>query len=150
GGGLKLYARGSHAIINSFDFVARIAFEPAKIDWLVERSPPRLTESERDLPRPMRQEGLAVWIGTTDRVVAEVELIPGARLAVTARNLDTGKQIWQYEVPTPEAADWAEKTPAWPGAQTEEIYGFFANDPDRLIFCLFRQTRRSMLSSPSR
>ncbi len=70
-------------------------------------------------------------------------------LTVSVRNAETGKQLWEHFIPIPEAADWAEPSPAWPGAQTEEIDAFIADDPKRLIVCLFRESRRSMHFSPS-
>src|SRR5262249_1827219 len=68
---------------------------------------------------------------------------------VSARRAETGQHLWDYLIPIPEAADWAEPSPAWPGAQTEEIDAFFANDATRLVVCMSRQSRRSTMYSPA-
>jgi hypothetical protein len=82
--------------------------------------------------------------------VAEVFSTEFGDLTVSVRDAATGGLLWEQIIPIPEGADWAETSPAWAGAQTEEIYGFLADDPKRLIVCLFRQSRRSGLSDPNR
>jgi hypothetical protein len=66
-------------------------------------------------------------------------------VTVAARDGASGRTLWQRTYPPPEAAEWAERTPAWPGAQTEEIDAFLADDPDNLVLGLMRQSRRSLV-----
>src|SRR5262249_15010326 len=77
------------------------------------------------------------------RVVAELLPAESGGVAVSARDGLTGRELWRHRVPPPEAADWAETTPAWAGAQTEDIYAFLADDPDHLVACLMRESRRT-------
>jgi hypothetical protein len=132
-------------------FVARIGLASGKLDWLVERTPTKLTESMVRLPRriDLFGSGSQLWVSKSTRVVAELLATECGGMNVSARDAQTAKLLWEHLVPIPDPAEWAEVTPAWPGAPTEEIVGFIAQDAGRLIVCLARQTRRSMCSSPT-
>jgi hypothetical protein len=145
---LSLRCSGLSAFVRSPRFIARICLTTGKIEWLIERSPVPLTDSVWHLPRRIRISGSDLWVGEADPLVAEVLPTEDGGVAVSARHAKTGKQIWERFISIPEAADWAETSPAWPGAQTEEIYGFIARDAQRLVICLFRQSRRSMRFAP--
>jgi len=144
---LSLRTRGPSAFLRSPCFIARISGE---VEWLIERSLGKLTESTWNLPRRIRVSGSDLWISEADPVVAEIISTECGGLTVSVRHAETGKQLWEHFIPIPEAAEWAEPSPAWPGAQTEEIEAFIADDPKRLIVCLFRQSRRSGMFCPHR
>src|SRR5947209_2130786 len=139
---LSLRIRGPSALVSSPHFIARFHLQSGEIEWLIERPPTPLPESTWNLPRRIFVPGNGLWTSEVDAVVAEIMRTEEGGLTVTSRDAKTGKQIWEHFIPIPEAADWAEPLPAWPGAQTEEIDAFLADDPSRLIVCLFRQTRR--------
>jgi hypothetical protein len=148
-GSLNLRVHGASAVIRCDRFVARVSLPTGKIEWLVERKPIRFAESTSRLPRFVNLFGAdaVLWFG--EQVIVEVLSTGCGGITVSARDALTGVQRWEHFVPVPEPAEWAELTPAWPGAQTEEIYGFIADDPQRLVVCLTRHSRRSMISTPS-
>lgn len=145
---LKLRTRGLSAYVHSPEFLARFSLESAQVDWLVERSPAQWAESTWKLPRRIEFVDADLWISQIDDVVAETLPTEAGEVIVSAREARTGEVLWERFIPIPEAADWAEPSPAWPGAQTEEIHPFFGDDPRRLVFCLFRETRRHSLVYP--
>ncbi len=145
----SMRVRGATAFLRTPHFIARICLNSGKVVWFIERSFARLAKSAISLPRRIRLSGSDLWASETEQIVAEILCTENGELTVSARNAETGEQVWEHFIPIPEAADWAERTPAWPGAQTEEIDAFIADDPNRLIVCLFRQSRRSTYFSPS-
>jgi hypothetical protein len=140
---------GGSAFLRSARYLAGCSLGSAKLNWVVEREPVRLTESASRLPRQIHVGGSALWCGLLDKVVAEILDSENGTVRVRGRDAATGRQLWDNLIPIPEAADWAEPTPAWPGAPTEEIHAFFADDPRLLVVCLFRESRRRGLSSPA-
>jgi hypothetical protein len=141
---LSLRTRGASAFLRSPRFIARICLQTAKVEWLVERSPVKISREISELPRRIDVSGSDLWISESGHFVAEIMSTENGALAVSAREVETGKELWQHLIPTPDPADWAEPSPAWPGAQTEEIDAFLADDSNRLIVCLFRQSRTAM------
>jgi hypothetical protein len=101
------------------------------------------------LPRRIRISGSDLWHSESDDVVAELSPTEDGDALVSARHAETGQQLWEYFIPIPEPAEWAEPSPAWPGAQTEENDAFVAADPTRLVVCISRQSRRSRMYSPA-
>ncbi len=150
-GTLSVCVCGQSAFIRCARFIARIDLPSGEIDWLVERSPTKVIESTYRSPRYINLfgSGSEIWASDADRIVAELISTECGGMNVSARDAATGRQLWEHFVPTPRAAEWAEPTPAWPGAQTEEIYGFIAKDTRRLIVCLARNSRRSGFSCPA-
>ena len=150
-GTLSIRVSGSSAFIRCARFIARIVLPSGKVDWLVERSPTKVTESTFRHPRRIDLFGSnsELWVSEEAQVVAELISTECGGMTVSVRHTATGSQLWQHFVSIPDAAHWAEAAPAWPGAQTEEIVAFVAEDPSRLIVCLARQTRRSMIYSPT-
>lgn len=146
---MTMRAFGSSAFICSPQFICRVDLHSAKVDWLVERSSRQMHPAAYSLPRRIWQMGSNLWISEEAPLVAEILASKCGGLAVSVRDSTTGMHRWEQHIPIPEAADWAEPSPAWPGAQTEEIYGFLARDPKNLVVCLMRQTRRSGLSRPA-
>jgi hypothetical protein len=148
-GTLSLCVCGSSAFIRCARFMARIRLPHGEIDWLVERLPMKaeVWGSIYDLPRYINLFGSMsdLWVSETNHVVVEILSTECGGMNVSARHSVTGNQLWESFVPIPDAADWAEPAPAWPGAQTEEIHGFIAKDPSHLIVCLFRETRRARI-----
>lgn len=151
---LSLRTCGDTAFIRTPGWIARIGLQSPAIDWLVKPLPPPLPTYEIiHLPRWIRVQevaGSSFWISKVDQVAVEIMNTEHGSLMVSCRDARTGKHLWEHVVPIPKAADWAETAPAWPGGPTEEIHGFLADDPSRLIVCLFRETRRCGLSDPSR
>jgi hypothetical protein len=151
---LSLRTLGDSAIISTPCWITRIALRSTAIDWLVKRvPPPPPTYEVIHLPRWIQVQevaGSSFWISKEDQVVVEIMTTEHGALMVSCREARTGKLLWQHVITIPKAADWAETAPAWPGGPTEEIHGFLADDPGRLIVCLFRETRRCGLSDPSR
>jgi len=107
-----------------------------------------MREATWNLPRRILVSGSDFWCSEAGEFVAELLPIEDGGVLVSTRHAGTGRQLWEHFIPIPEAADWAEPSPAWPGAQTEEIGAFIADDPNRLIVCLARQSRRSRVYSP--
>lgn len=150
-GTLSIRVCGTSAFIRCARFIARIGLPSGKIDWLVERSTAKVVESTFRLPRRIDLFGSnsELWVSEAAEAVAELISTECGGMRVSVRHAATGSQLWEHFVPIPHAADWAEATPAWPGAPTEEIVAFVAEDACRLIVCLARQTRRSMMYSPT-
>lgn len=148
-GSLVLRANGQSAVLRCDRFIARFSLSTGKTDWVIERTPVRFTESTSRLGRYINLFGASAALWFSEHVVAEIISTSCGAMNIVARDALTGTQLWERFVPIPEAAEWAEVTPAWAGAQTEEIYGFIADDPLRLVVLLARHTRRSMHSSPS-
>lgn len=150
-GTLSIRVLGTSAFVHCARFIARIGLPSGRVDWLVERSPTTIVESVFRLPRriDLFGSGSTLWVSEAAAAVAELISTECGGMTVSARNAATGAQLWEQFVPVPDAAVWAEATPAWPGAETEEIAAFIAQDPSRLIVCLARQTRRSMIYTPS-
>ena len=146
---LTLRVCGPSAIVRSPRFIARFCLQSGEIDWLVERSPAEISEATRSLPRRIEVSGSKLWISEADQIVAEIISTECGGLVVSVRHTATGSQLWEHFIPSPEAEDWAERAPAWPGAQTEEIEAFIAEAPRHLVVCLFRQSRRSKRSWPA-
>jgi len=147
---LSLRIRGPSAFVRSPCFIARISLQSGQVEWLIERALGKLSESTWNLPRRIQVSDSDLWISEADPLVAEIISTECGGLTVAVRHAETGKQLWEHFVPIPEAAEWTERSPAWPRAQTEEIDAFIAEDSRRLIVCLFRQSRRSRLSCPAR
>jgi hypothetical protein len=140
----ELRTRGSTAFLRTAGCVARLALDPARVEWRAERHLAHFPESSRGLPRPIRLGlGGALWASADSSVVAE--LLPAELGAVTlsVRDGETGRELWRRTIEPPDAAEWAETVPAWPGAQTEDVYAFLADDTDHLVVCLLRESRRS-------
>ena len=148
---LRLRVRGPAAFVRSPRFVARLSLPSGNVDWLIERPAVRFAESTHNLPRRINPfSGSNFWCSEVDELVADTLPTESGGLMVSGRHAGTGKQLWEQFIPIPDAADWAEPSPAWPGTQTEEIYSFLANDPNCLVVCLFRQSRRSCCVYPAR
>jgi hypothetical protein len=148
-GGLSLLTHGLLSVIRSPRFIARLSLESHCAAWLVERPPVQISLATWNLPRRIQVSGLDLWTSEANDILAELSQTEDGAALVTARHADTGRQVWQYFIPIPEPADWAEPSPAWPGAQSEEIYAFFVSDPTRLIVCLSRESRTSRYFSPT-
>jgi hypothetical protein len=144
----RLCLRGNSAFVQSPGCLAGFSLRRAQLKWLVTRDSVRLTEAASRHPRRIHAFGLELWYGAIASVVAEILLTEDGTVRVVGRHVKTGEVLWDKHVPIPDAADWAEPSPAWPGAPTEEIYAFFADDPHRLVYCLFRESRRCRCSSP--
>jgi hypothetical protein len=149
GGGLGLRTHRLSAFVQSDRFISRISLEFGRVVWLWERHRVPTTESTWNLPRRIDISGSRLWHSDADDVVAELLPTEDGGALVSARRAETGQQLWEYFIPIPAAANWAEPSPAWPGAPTEEIEAFFAGDPTRLIVCMSRQSRRSCFYSPA-
>jgi hypothetical protein len=145
GAALGLRACGLSAFVQSDRFISRISLESGSVAWLVERHPARMSESMWSLPRRISITGSRLWHSEADEVIAELSPTEDGGALVSARHAATGQSLWEYLIPIPAAASWAEPSPAWPGAPTEEIEAFFACDPTRLVVCISRQSRRSRI-----
>lgn len=149
---VSLRVRGLSAFVRSPHFIARFSLESGQIKWLAERPAVlRWTEAACKLPRRILASavsGSVFWCGEEDDCVAELLPTEDGALLVAARSGDTGRELWEHFIPIPEAADWAEASPAWPGAQTEKIDAFIAHDARRLVVALSRETRRERMFSP--
>lgn len=141
---------GLSAFVRSPRWVGRLSLQSGVVEWLVERATARIPESTWNLPRWIQVSGSDFWISESGQTVAEIISTECGGLAVSVRDAASGNLLWERFVPIPEAADWAETSPAWPGAQTEEIYGFLADDTKRFVVCLFRQSRRTHHYDPKR
>jgi hypothetical protein len=148
-GALSLRTPGLSAFIQCPRFIARISLESGGVKWLFERHPVPMSESAWNLPRRISISGSNLWHSDPDDIVAELLPTEDSRALVSARCAETGRRLWEYSIPIPAAANWAEQSPAWPGAPTEEIEAFFASDPTRLTVCMSRQARRSRIYSPA-
>ena len=154
-GPLLLRAHGSSLFLRCSRFMCRISAESGDVAWLIERDPVIMviSESTWKLPRristPWWPAGFDIWYSEADDIIAELLPTEDGCAVVSARDAATGRPLWEHFIPIPAAAIWAEPSPAWPGAQTEEIDAFFASDPTRLIVCLSRQSRRSGYYSPT-
>jgi hypothetical protein len=138
--------RGTSAFVRSEKFIGRFSLETGKFSWFIERTPPPLFGSSG--PRWIQQCGLSLWLNDTESILAELVSNGAGDLLISARNAGTGDPLWEKLIPIPDGAEWAESTPAWPGASTEEIYGFLADDPKYLVICLLRQSRCTGLIDP--
>jgi hypothetical protein len=147
GGELGLCTSHHAAFISSPRFLARLSLESEELAWVFERPPVRLSALASTHPRRIGVFSSNLWNSETDAVVAELTPTEDGGALVRARHIETGRQLWEYHIPIPEPADWAEPIPAWPGAQTEEIDAFFASDPNHLVVCLSRQSRRTRMYS---
>lgn len=138
---------GSAAIVHCERFVARIDLASAQLQWLVERAPVNCSRNVYELPRKIHVHypGPELWVCESGNLLAELIPTECGAMNVCVRDLGSGELRWEQFVPIPQAADWAEKSPAWPGASTEEIYGFLARDAERLVVCLYRSSRREMV-----
>ncbi len=143
----ELLTRGSSAFVRSRRFISRMSLESGEVAWLVERHPVQMSESAGNLPRRISITAPQLVYSDADDVIAELSPTEDGAALVSARSATTGQPKWEYFIPIPAAASWAEQSPAWPGARTEEIAAFFANDPTRLVVCLSRNSRRSRMFS---
>jgi hypothetical protein len=141
---------GLNAFIRSPRFIGCFSLESGQVKWLAERSLAKWTESIWSLPRRILPSGSELWSSEGNEIVAEILPTEDGSILISTRDAQTGRLLWEHFIAVPEAAEWAEPSPAWPGAQTEEICAFIANDTKRLVVCLFRQSRRSGLSCPAR
>jgi len=140
---LTLRVCGPSAYVRSPDFIARFCLESGEIEWVVKRSCPQFAEGTVRLPRWISIFGLDLWVDQSGRHVAELLPTESGELTVCVWNAETGRLRWEYYVSIPPVADWAEPSPIQPGYQIEELDAFIADDPNRLVVCLFRQSRRS-------
>ena len=147
--GPLILPHGSSLFLRCSRFMCRISTESGTVKWLIERQPVITTISKTtwNLPRRIRTPwwpvGFDLWYSEADDVLAELLPTEDGCAVVSARDGTTGRPLWEHFIPIPAAAIWAEPSPAWPGAQTEEIDAFFAKDPTRLVVCLSRESRRS-------
>jgi hypothetical protein len=140
---IELSPTGDGAFVRAPRFVARVRSAACPIAWLEERPAITHAPSYWSLSRRIEISGRATWLARDSLVFADMMTSPCGGLIITVLDGATGRQIWQTVVELPEPAQFAEPAPAWPGAPTEEIAAFFADDPDHLILCLSRQSRRS-------
>ena len=91
--------------------------------------------------------GTQLWIGSKDRVAAEIFYHEPDGVKLVARCMRTGKLLWEYVHHRPPLAIWAEEKLAWPGAPQEEIYVFLARSETSLVLCVHRRTRCVGMSS---
>ncbi|HEV2972388.1 MAG TPA: hypothetical protein VGY55_20615 [Pirellulales bacterium] len=147
-GSLTLRVCARSAVVQCDRFIARFSLSTGKMDWVVERTPVRLAETMK-LPRfiGLFSANSVLWF--SEQVVAEIISIGCGGARILARDALTGIQLWEHFIAIPDAVDWAEVTPAWSGAQIEEIYGFIADDAERLVVLLTRHTRRTRIYSPA-
>jgi len=141
-GQVTVTTRGSSAFIRTPTCIARLSLESGEVDWLEERSMAEFAKATWTFPRFIRISGPALWNSHADDRVAELLPTEDGALLVSTRHASTGHQLWERHIAIPEPAQWSEPSPAWPGAQTEEIGAFIADDPSLLSVCLFRQSRR--------
>jgi hypothetical protein len=147
---LRVRVRGLSAFVYAPRFLARFSLTSGKVKWVVEREPIMYPKSTRDLPRRIEVFGRNVVCNAVGDAVAEILPTEDGAVVVESRHVQTGELLWEHRIPIPRAAAWAEKKPAWPGGPTEEIHAFLADDSKHLVVCHFRETRRSMLSWPSK
>jgi hypothetical protein len=147
---LSVRARGLSAFVYAPRFLARFSLTSGNVKWVVERKPITNHKSTCELPRRIEVFGRNVVCNVVGDALAEILPIEDGAVVVESRHVETGELLWEHSIPIPRAAAWAEKKPAWPGGPTEEIHAFLADDPKHLVVCLFRETRRSMLSWPSK
>ena len=115
------------AFIRAREFIARIGLQSGEVEWLVERPSLGLSEAAWRLPRRICFGGSELWVREADQVVADITTAECGGLVITAWHAATGSQLWEQFIPIPDgAADWAETSPPWPGAQTEEIDAFIS------------------------
>lgn len=121
---LGLRTRGQSAVMCSPRFIARLSLASGEAAWVCDRRRVPLSTSTWCLPRHIRISGSDLWYGETGDVVGELLPTEDGGAVVSAYHAETGRGLWEYNIPIPEAADWAEPSPAWDGAQTEEIDAF--------------------------
>lgn len=139
--GPSLRTHGDSAFINSPSFIGRFSLKTGTVDWLHERVPVQIPYSTHELPRRIDVSGSKLWTSHAHQVVAELSGSEDGAAQVTAWHAATGDVLWEQQISIPDAAEWAESSPAWPGAQTEQIDAFIADDPNCLVVCLSRQSR---------
>lgn len=146
---LSIRVMGESAFVRSSRHLTRLCLPSGEIEWVIERATGRLSEASCRGPRYINlfDYDSALWVDESGAVLAEFNSTECGGAVVSGRSVLTGALIWEYFLPVPPAAGWAEASPAWPGAQTEEIYGFFAQTSEHLVVCLMRQTRRSTIAS---
>lgn len=144
---LTVHTKGTSAFIRSPLFIARISLNSCLLQWIIDRQPRQIPDLTRDLPRWIRIASSNFWVSTIDKVIAEILPAQDGGVLVSARDSETGTELWEHLIPVPEAAIWAESFPAWPGARTEEIIAFFASDEENLVVCLARHSRRTKIYS---
>ncbi len=148
---LRAHTHGSALFLCSSSFIARVELETQKLEWLIEKDVRPFSESCQSLPRRITPAaGTIVWIDGAGQTIVEITSSECGGMRVVARDTRSGAVSWERFIPVPDAAPWAEPFPAWPGAQTEEISAFIADDPNRLVICLSRQARRMTLLAPDR
>lgn len=142
---------GTSAILASPTFLARICLETGVVRWLIERDVPVVAMSAGPV-RVVVSEfcNKVLWVDAAESVVVDLRPSQDGGCTLTAHCFLSGRPLWVRNFSVPESAEWAESTPAWPGAPTEEIDAFLADSQNCLVLCMSRQTRRSRLSSPSR
>ena len=112
--------RGSSAFVHCPEFIARIDLTSGT-RWVIERPRVIISEFTSRQPRFIRKFNGTIWSDAASQLAAELVSTECGAMRLIARHAATGELSWERMVPIPEAAEWAEREPAWPGAQTEEI-----------------------------
>lgn len=97
--------------------------------------------ADRNAPRQISTFKGVVWFHEQSNRIVEL-LKDGVGCLAVCRDGSTGHVLWRVQVPLPEPAEWAEALPAWPGAPTEELQAFLAQETDYLVVCIARTSRR--------
>lgn len=137
----SLLVRGATAFISHPQFVGAIDLDSGRVKWGIERTPTQTPTDVYDLPRWIGVSGLQFWLDQTGTVLVELSEAEDGGLRVSARMASTGLSIWERHILIPDAADWAESKPAWPGAQTEELDAYLACVESQVVVCTSRRSR---------
>lgn len=148
-GDLEIESADGYCVIRKKDFIALASFKTRACRWLVSREPVTVYQRPAfDTFSSMLLWGKKLWLGTQDKVVAELCYADGDCVKVVTRNLANGEVLWEYRYLRPTLASWAEPVPAWPNAPQEEIYLFLAAHSDSLVLCVHRRTRSFAMTTP--
>ena len=142
---------GTYAILASPTFLARVCLETGTVNWLIERDVLVVATSAGPVRVGVSDfSSKVLWADAAASVVVDIRRAQDGGCTLAAHCFLSGRPLWVRHFSVPESAEWAESTPAWPGASTEEIDAFLADSKNGLVLCMSRQTRRSRFSSPSR
>lgn len=137
------------AFIRYSTYIARVNLVSGQVEWILKREPQDTTRW-RVLNRRIRCSFDGNFrLAKSGEALVEIQATESGGVQATAWSAATGAVLWVRRFPVPEAAPWAEKTPAWSQAETEEIHAFLADDTEKVVLGFARHTRRSMGWSPT-
>lgn len=116
---------GDVAFVRAACCLLRIELAEGRIAWLIERPYYENEATGAELSRQIRFWGKELWVNREGTVVAELVTGETGNLVVVARSAVDGRSLWTLPI-----------------AVTDPATVFFAADPDRLVICLFRESRR--------